>query len=412
MIASLKGLQGNSKICVLTEPLWGIPYNLYAPFASVYMLALGATDVQVGVIASLSLLVRAIVAMLSGAITDKLGRRRATVIFDTLSWSMPCLVWACAQNVWWFYVAAALNGLWQITENSWTCLLVEDAEKSKMVNIYNWIYLAGQLAVFFAPLAGILVGELTIVPAMRILYGFSFVSMTAKFALLYIYGDETKVGRVRLEETRGMSLFSVLKEYKELIPRFFRSGSMVTATGISILFSVISMVMSNFFGIYTTKTLGVPDQFLAYFPIIRSVILLIFIFFIQSRLTRFGFKIPMLIGVVIYALSHLSLIFLSGSGLIAPVLYTFLEACAHALVMPRKDSFVALSLDPQERARMSSIMTVMMLGITIPFGAIAGVLSDANRIFPFVLNLVLLGVSFLVIASSSRLSKEVIAEQE
>ena len=30
-------LRGNQLACLYTEPLWGIPYNLYVPFVSVYM---------------------------------------------------------------------------------------------------------------------------------------------------------------------------------------------------------------------------------------------------------------------------------------------------------------------------------------------------------------------------------------
>ena len=41
MIRTLLGLRGNPRACVYTEPLWGIPYNLFIPYASLYMLALG-----------------------------------------------------------------------------------------------------------------------------------------------------------------------------------------------------------------------------------------------------------------------------------------------------------------------------------------------------------------------------------
>lgn len=46
----LGGLKGNARACVLTEPLWGIPYNLYIPYVSVYMLTLGLTDRQIGLV--------------------------------------------------------------------------------------------------------------------------------------------------------------------------------------------------------------------------------------------------------------------------------------------------------------------------------------------------------------------------
>ena len=41
LILTLRSLRGNVRGAVLTEPMWAIPYNLYAPFVSVYMLALG-----------------------------------------------------------------------------------------------------------------------------------------------------------------------------------------------------------------------------------------------------------------------------------------------------------------------------------------------------------------------------------
>ena len=48
LITTLKNLTGNPRGCVYTEPLWGIPFNLYAPYASVYMVALGLSDAQIG----------------------------------------------------------------------------------------------------------------------------------------------------------------------------------------------------------------------------------------------------------------------------------------------------------------------------------------------------------------------------
>lgn len=409
MFRALGELKGNTKACVLTEPLWGIPNSLVAPFASVYMLAFGASDVQIGLIVSLTLFVRTLSAMLSGAITDKLGRRRTTFIFDIICWSLPCLLWAMARDTAWFYAAAVFNGCWQITDNSWTCLLIEDADKRMIVHIYNWVYVSAQLSVFFAPLAGLLVGSLGIISAMRILYGFSFVSMTVKFLILYLYGGETQVGEARMRETKGKSIFLVLSEYRQLIPRFFHSREMLLATVISILFTATSTVMDSFFGVYTTQSLGIADQYLALFPIIRSAIMLLFLFFLQTKLERFGFRHPMMAGVLLYLASHAVLILpqllWGAQSLLIPVLYTLMQSCAHGLVMPRKDTIVALSLQHEERARMTSILTMLVLFVNIPFGSLAGFLSKTNRSLPFALNIALFAVAFFVIRASRRLGQ-------
>ena len=408
MIRELKELRGNSRACVLTEPLWGIPHTLYLPFASVYMLALGLSDVQVGAVASVSLLVRALVSIISGAVTDKLGRKRTTMIFDIVSWSIPCVMWALARDATWFFAAAALNGLWQITDNSWTCLLVEDADKREIVHIYSWIYVSGQLSVFFAPISAMLVSGMGIVSAMRGIYLFSFVSMTAKFILLHKYSSETRIGRERFESTKGRSLLGVLSEYKKLAPRFFASGDMRLATALSVLLIAANTVMDSFFGIYATQRLSVPDHYLSYFPMIRSAIMLAFLFVVQPRIYRFGFKSPMLIGVCLYVASHLALISSLGERLPAvavAVAYTLLQACAHCLVMPRKDSLVALLIDPGERARMTSVLTLTVLTVTIPFGYLAGYLSDIDRRLPFLMNAALFAAIFAIILASKRLGR-------
>src|SRR5688500_20143603 len=111
LFQTLRELKGNPRVTVLTEIMFGIPYNLFAPFFSVYMLALGLTDQQIGTIASLGLVVQIFTALLSGAIVDKFGRRLSLLIFDLLCWSVPCLMWVVAQGVRFF-----------IAVTSWTVL--------------------------------------------------------------------------------------------------------------------------------------------------------------------------------------------------------------------------------------------------------------------------------------------------
>ena len=90
LIQSLRELKGNPRISVWTEIMFGLPYNLFAPFASVYMLAFGVTDPQIGALASLGLVVQIFAALVSGAIVDKFGRRLTLFVSDLLCWSVPC----------------------------------------------------------------------------------------------------------------------------------------------------------------------------------------------------------------------------------------------------------------------------------------------------------------------------------
>jgi len=382
--------------------LFGIPFGLYSPFISVYMAALMLSDRQIGLVASISLLFRAAASLLSGAVTDKLGRRLATGIFDLCSWSIPCLLWAFSQNFWWFAAAAAINGLYQIPDTSWNCLLVEDADKDTLVTIYSLIHLAVQLSIIFAPLAAVLVGRLTIVPAMRIIYLFTFLSMSAKFILLYIFSTETEVGVTRKRETAGMSIWKIMSGYGRIMKQILSSPDMVLALSLATIFGIMGMIMGNFFGLYVTGRLLIPEHFLAYFPILRSLIIVVFFFVFQPKLERFGFRYPMLLGLLFFIAGFLVLLYAPANTLSVIFIYIILEACGYSLVLPRSDSLTALLIEPSERARIRGLMTVIVLGCSIPFGYLAGWLSDMDRRLPFVLISVFCVLVFIIIAASKK----------
>jgi MFS family permease len=119
LISTLKNLRGNPRAAVYTEPLWGIPYNLYAPYASLYMLALGVKDSQIGMLASIGLALQVVFALLSGAITDKFGRKRTTLVSDLISWSIPMLILAVSQNFYYFLASTIINSIWRVSATSW-----------------------------------------------------------------------------------------------------------------------------------------------------------------------------------------------------------------------------------------------------------------------------------------------------
>jgi MFS family permease len=400
LVDTLLTVKGNPRIALYTEPLWTVPFFLFTPFVSVYMAALLMTDRQIGLVASVFMLVRAVTAIFSGAVTDKLGRKLTTFIFDVLSWTIPCLLWAFSQNFWWFVVAASFNGLMQIPYTSWTCLLVEDAKKESLVNIFSLLHMIAQLAVIFAPLAAILVNQMSIVPAMRILYFFSFLSMTIKFIILYKYGDETEVGNTRMRETKDMSIWQIMSGYGEIYKKIFASRDMILALVLTTIFSITGMITGSFFGLYVTGTLSIAEHYLAYFPIIRSLVIAAFLYLLQPRLNRFGFRNPMLIGLVIFIASNIMLVFTPEGSLSLLVVFIILDAVAYSFVVPRSDSLTQLLIEPSERARISGLMMVIVLGLSIPFGYLAGYLSDMDRRYPFVLIAAFLVLILIVIAAS------------
>lgn len=412
LFATLFNLKGNPRACVYTEPLWGIPYNLYIPYASLYMLALGLDDAKIGLLASIGMAFQVVFAMLSGAITDKFGRKRTTFFADLLCWSVPCLIWAASQNFYFFLVAAIFNGMWRVSANSWTCLLVEDAEPEQMVNIYAWIYISGLLAAFFSPLAGLLVGHFSLVPTVRVLYLFSFVMMTTKFVVMNHFVTETRQGQIRIGETQGQPLRSLLRGYQDVFGQLLRTPRTLVTLGIMLVMSITALINSTFWAILVTERLGIPDEVIVLFPFVKSAMMLVFFFFVLPRVGTKRFLVPMIFGFVCYIVGQCLLI---GIPVALPLAWVvaalvaaaLLEACAAALVGPFADSLVAATIDPAERARIQAILYVIVILLSSPFGWIGGQLSSMNKILPFVLNIALFLIGAVLAIFAARLAKSI-----
>jgi MFS family permease len=412
LITTLKSLTGNPRGCVYTEPLWGVPFNLYAPYVSIYMLALGLSDTQIGTILSISWGFQIILALLSGVITDKLGRRRTTLIFDILAWSIPALISALAQNYWYFLAAGIINSLWRVVLNSWSCLLVEDADQDQLVDMYTWIYIGNQLVGFVAPLAGIFIGVFSLVPTMRGLYAFAAVMFTLKAVVTYVMTEETAQGKIRMHETRHQSAWSMLSEYQGVLRELLRAPQTLYTAGIMLVLSISALISGSFWAIIVTEKLHIPAQNLALFPLLKSAIILSFFFVVMPRLNKMHYKLPMVIGFLGFVASQLVLIAAPDQGYLFLIVSVFLEACSFAAVSPLVDQMAVLTINPQERARILSILYVGIILLTSPFGWIAGTLSALNKDLPFILNIALFAAGAVLAylagqASQKRLAADV-----
>jgi MFS family permease len=403
---TLKNLRGNVRACVLTEPMWGIPFNLVMPYASVYMLALGLDDAQIGLIASLGLVIQVFFALISGAITDKYGRRLTTAISDVLSWGVPALIWAIAQDIRYFIVAAIFNALWRIPANAWTCLLVEDAEEDQLVHIWTWIYIAGLLSAFFAPLAGVLVNAIDLIPAVRIMYGFAFLLMTAKVWVLYRFSRETNHGQVRMEETRDQPFRSLLGGYGQVFKKMLQTPRTLVVLGIMAVMNIYVLINNTFWSIIVTKRLGIPAEYIAIYPFARSMLLLVLYFVLVPRLNIRNFRNPMLAGYLGLIISHILLVTMPPGNYWLLLVSVLVEALSMAMYRPLHDSLVILSIDKIERARINAIMAVVVIALTSPFGWIAGQLSEINRVLPFIFNIILFVLGAFLVVLAWRLTND------
>ena len=403
LIRTLVGLRGNARACVYTEPMWGLSISLCLPYASVYMLALGIQDANIGLLTTVGMLSQVVFGLLGGVITDKLGRRKTTAIFDFLAWCVPCIIWMFARNFWFFLGAQLINGMWKVTQNSWDCLLVEDVEKDQITKVYSLVIVASHLSALFAPIASFLVARYSLVPAVRILYLNAFIVMTAKIFILYATSRETATGIIRMRETRGKSFHSLMAGYGGVVRIILRSKGSIFSLVIAALVGAIGMVNTTFWQVIASRKLLVPDVILPFFPMFRSFIAMFFLFTVIPRVTATArLQKPLLLGFISYFIGQniLALIPAPEQALAVPgyallALSLLFDGFGAGILAMLAESLVALYVDKNERARVMAVQHMIIMLATAPFGWISGLLSGISRTLPFRLTVVLILLGIL-----------------
>lgn len=211
---------------------------------------------------------------------------------------------------------------------------------------------------------------------------------------------------MRRAETKGVSIFHMVGEYRHLIPRLLQDKAVLKAVAVSVILYITNMVNTNFFSLYVTQRLGLSENFLALFPILNAAVMLVFMVGIQHRLSATKFRVPLWTGLVLYAVAALVLIFSPADSLGFVLIYVFVAAVAASLVNPRKDALLQLNINPQERARLNALIMASTIALSSPFGYLAGWLSSLDRRLPFVFSFVLFLVAMLVISRIQEPSME------
>ena len=400
MFRTLIELRGNPRVCVYTEPLWSIPFYLFMPYASIYMLALGVTEIGLGTILTIGMISQVIFSLLGGLITDKLGRMRTTFIFDMISWGVPTFIWAISQSYVYFAVAAAINGVWRVTANSWTCLLVEDAKEDQLVAIFSWVHLTGLLAAFFSPLTGLFVDAYDLVPTIRVIYGLAFVLMVTKFLILNKIGHETEQGIKRMEETKESSYLEMLKGYKHVIAHILTTKNTLFVILIMVVVNIVTTVNGSFWAVIVTGDFGISPSYIGIFTAIKSIVMMLIYLIILPKVNVHRFKGPLVLGFSMMLLGQLILI-MTGSISMGWIVFSLIfEGVSLSLINPLLDSLQVVMIDKNERARIVAVLFMVVILMTSPFGSLAGYLSSVDQRFPFVMNIVLLMIGLVLVVLS------------
>jgi MFS family permease len=400
LLHTLRTLRGNQRACVLTEPLWAIPNNLFLPFVSIYMAAVGLQDSQIGMVASIGLAMQFLWALFSGAIVDKYGRRKMMLIFGLLSWTIPCGLWAAAQGYWYFIVAVIFNSMWRVIGISFSCMIIENEDTDQLINIYTILNFMGILAGFITPVIGLFIDRFTLLPTMRVTYLIGMVLMSIKFLLQYRMARESAIGLQRSEECRGQSLFSLTFHGWSVFIKALCQTKLLLYIVLMTLITCFSIIQATFWPLFVTTAYGVKSSMISVFPLVKTITTMAVYLFVTSRLQLHSIRRPLLAGFGSHSIGLLAVLVglpLGANGIWVVFFSAVCEAFAVAILGPLCESLMSVSIPEKERARAISLITAMILLISAPIGWIAGQLSQYNRMLPLVINLILLLLEILLV---------------
>ena len=114
----------------------------------------------------------------------------------------------------------------------------------------------------------------------------------------------------------------------------------------------------------------------------------------------------MVFGFLGLVVSQIILISAPERGYIFLLAATILEGASIPATATLLDKLIVVSVDAQERARIMSILYVLVIVLTSPFGWIAGQLSEVNRGLPFALNIILYTIGGLLACRASHSDPE------
>jgi DHA1 family tetracycline resistance protein-like MFS transporter len=387
-----RNLRGNSRACLAFEPLFLIPFSMFTIYATVYMYQMGLSETTIGWISSLGLFTQFFSSLISGYLTDRLGRRAALLYFDILSWTVATLLWALADNVWFFVIAAFVNGFQKIPNTAFYCLLVEDSTPKERIGIFTALQFISVVGGMFAPLGGLLVSHFTLIPAVRIMYFIAFVCMTILFFGRNHYTHETEIGLRKLREAKDTSLSKVFIEYAEVIRDIGKNHSLLLMFGIYILFQFQNTLNATYLSLYMVEYLQMKSWLISVFPAISAIVMMLSMWLVLPRIPEHHTNKALVYGMAISLSGNVLLTLVPPGHMIGLTFCTILTAIGAVVIGPILESAVANAIDDEHRAKMLAVLSVLILGFISPAGIIGGWAYHFDPRIPFLL----VGAAFII----------------
>jgi len=402
-------LEGNARVIVITEGLAAIAFGWVGTYLPLYMLALGVTKMQIGVLSSVLIATKLLSTLAGGYLADRMGRKRVLVIFDIFCWGVPMFLYAVAQNPVYFFVGRLINGLVYVVMPSFECLFVEDVPVERRPAVFGALQFLQAGARLFVPVSGLLVAWLGLVPAGRLIAAVTAVSSISIAVLRHFTMHETTMGRERMSAVAGAPVWALLREYADALRNAVRDRRLRTVLIVRNLTMFVTTMWMTYSVIYLTDAQGVglAESSVAILPFVSALATIAAILLAAERWQSGRVYGNLLLGQGLW-LAAAGVYVLSPTGTIGWFLvWAVVSALSTALYRPAEQSYWANVVGDRERAQVFAASSALTALVTLPAGPLAGALYEILPRGPFLLaiGLQLVALGLIVSLRTSKGSK-------
>ena len=380
--ANFNTIGHNGKIILYCQPIWAIANALYSPYVTQYMLAMGCSKAQVGIINAIGMATGAVLGLFAGWVTDRLGRRLTTAVADSITWGVTCVLWVLASNWLWFVAAAVTNSFMRLNQVSWNCLLTEDTQPRNRLNIFWWMSIANTSAIFFTPLMTPLIHRWGLPTAMRWVLMVTTVIYMIIYVVRYLVTRETDISRERREAARHTSPWAGLRVYGPVILRVIKNPVVLTFLLIRALYNVQFTIRGNFLSIAVVQGMGFGDSILGTINLITGVVMLAAQFILMPKLSITSPVKPLMASLVTLLVAHLLLIVAPAHSMVSVLLFVVALSVGAVIAGMLIETLMANAMPNEDRAGILALTSVIIVAVSAPFQLLAGFLAELPGVGP------------------------------
>ena len=361
-------LKGNDRVCIAFHPLWGVPYTFYTYYISLYLKEIGLTDTALGRLMVAGTVASFLFSFISAPLVDRMGRKRATFVFDLLSSALPPLVYLFSKNFFFALLAVILFNSNKIMSIAYYLVMIEDSDEESRIVAFNLFNI-------------ITVAEYGVVATERVFLIVSFLMMTAMILFRNMLLKETAIGEKLRAASAGKGLGAFFREaykpYGDAMAFLRRNRAALLFVLINILFYVYMNLGSNYslyFVPYFTDRLGMDAMQSSVLGSVYYGGMLFAMILINPLFGRRGLIFGVRMSALVTLLGLVALVVIPAKAYALAIAATLVMALGYGMLKSEVDGGLAVYTGSEYQSGVYALANLFSSGLGIVVTALCAVL--------------------------------------